>query len=215
MQPQSAEQRHNLDNWVVLQRRMLKLSLRDATDEEAVVLKRRFAGPYEIGWAAGIIDGEGSIMISPTRHGGERNGYQVIVRASNTQPAMADTLQRIWGGSISKCRQSSNLGYKPIYAWAISSNKALALLEQIEPHLVIKRAHAIIAIEMQKRIAAKTGYEIIFNRNKKRGFFNGAVISKSEMLIRHEMYLKLRDLNKRPIDRCGIPVPRLCPGKAI
>jgi hypothetical protein len=112
----------------------------------------RHLSETEKGYLAGIIDGEGCIMLA--RHLGKRGKYvyNLYVNIANTSMALHYWLeQRLPGAGY--VRQNSRAvaarpnthpeRWKPAYSWIVSGNRVAAvLLREIAPYLVIKRAQA-------------------------------------------------------------------------
>lgn len=106
----------------------------------------------EKGYLAGIIDGEGCIMLA--RHLGKRGKhvYHLYVGIANTSMALHRWLEQRLPG-IGYVRQNSPAvdtrpsahpeRWKTGYDWIVSGNRVAAvLLREIAPYLVIKRAQA-------------------------------------------------------------------------
>jgi hypothetical protein len=94
----------------------------------------------ELGWIAGIIDGEGSICLV-------KNTRQVRISVGNTDKKMIDRLLFLCGGSC-YARTHHNPKYKPCWTWVLfKQNQVLWLLNCIIPHLVTKKAKAMDGIQ--------------------------------------------------------------------
>jgi hypothetical protein len=107
----------------------------------------------EKGYLAGIIDGEGCIMLA--RHLGKRGKHvcHLHVSITNTSMALHQWLeQRMPGAGYVRQRQRIKIDARPtsnqpqwrtLYDWIISGNRvATILLREITPYLVIKRTQA-------------------------------------------------------------------------
>jgi hypothetical protein len=91
--------------------------------------------PASIGYIAGLIDGEGTIMNKP---------YFRCVTIANTDIPMIEWLGRI-GGSVQWRTKQAKDGIirKPIAAWTVSDAVGMhRLLTAIEPYLITKRGKA-------------------------------------------------------------------------
>jgi hypothetical protein len=89
----------------------------------------------EAAYAAGILDGEGSISLTRVR----KNRYpSPQVSVSTTDPELLDWFRARFGGSI--VRKPS---YKPThsqsYEWKVTDREALRVLERMRPYMVIER----------------------------------------------------------------------------
>lgn len=110
----------------------------------------------QLGYIAGVIDGEGSISIikASTKY---NFSYQLRLIVTNTDYRMLKWLKDTIGyGNVAERKRSK---YKPnwsnVYVYAITANKAKDLLKAVYPYLVIKREQADIAIEFTKTILAQ------------------------------------------------------------
>lgn len=139
----------------------------------------------ELAYAAGLIDGEGHIIIY--KHDRTKNPkyktknptYILIVGCTNTEPAMIDFLSDRWGA----CRQTrgrQRANWKRTYEWTIQSNMALNFLKEIYPYMIIKKWKAKLAIDFQR------GMEWY-----KQGKNKGKITSSKEIKRREKIWLKL------------------------
>lgn len=141
---------------------------------------------YDVGWTAGIIDGEGCIGLIYAASGCRKLTHlQVTVNA--TCRGTLERLQSLWGGRIHRSRKAEE-GRKLINAWCISPGLAKPMLEAIEPHLVEKREQVFFALLHQETLLAP-GHSKGFKRGDCR-------ISDAVMVFRHELYWKLRHLKR-------------------
>ncbi|MFA5377841.1 MAG: LAGLIDADG family homing endonuclease [Dehalococcoidia bacterium] len=102
------------------------------------------------GYTAGIIDGEGSIMINRSYGPTYKRGfsYRLEVTVTNTNEWLVNWLKMNYGGSI-HLRKSRKPQEKDCYAWSLWSRAARRFLEFILPYLILKKAQAEIAIQFQ------------------------------------------------------------------
>jgi hypothetical protein len=106
--------------------------------------------PFDIGYIAGIIDGEGTITILKNRDNRNRSGYcyRQVVQVANTNRDVIEWLRQTTGlGYVAVC--NGNNGRK-FYAWRIHGKDASKLLPIILPCLKIKRKNAELLLEYQK-----------------------------------------------------------------
>ena len=107
----------------------------------------------EKGYLAGIIDGEGCIMLA--RHLGkhDKHVYHLYLSIANTSMALHRWLEeRLPGAGYVKQHQQAKLDARPganpehwksRYDWIVSGNRVVSvLLREIAPYLVIKREQA-------------------------------------------------------------------------
>ena len=92
----------------------------------------------DIAWAAGIIEGEGSIVFNKIRN--RPNSYRVMVCAVMSDQDVIVKLHRILGcGSLTNVKPSK-IGTKPMYSWAVQNQKGcFDTLIKIMPHLGERR----------------------------------------------------------------------------
>jgi hypothetical protein len=99
--------------------------------------------PGDLGYLAGIIDGEGHICIEDGRH------RSVLVGVTNTDQPLLAMLEQI-GGSISWKKSHSNdgrFGTKPCATWQLRQRAdVFHFLTSIEPYMHMKRDKARSAI---------------------------------------------------------------------
>lgn len=99
-------------------------------------------------YTAGLLDGEGSIIMSAQR--------TLDVRIANTNRPVLDWLVSKYGGSI--CwRDRGDPRHKPSGEWVITCGKALPVLQAIAPYLKIKRKRAVLMIMLEQW---RTKYEL-------------------------------------------------------
>jgi hypothetical protein len=102
-----------------------------------------------IEYIAGFFDGEGSIGIysRKDRTGGFCLTTQLTQNVSNEVIQIIFSLQHTYGGNVS---YQKTLSGNTKVNWQLSSNKAMEFLKVIEPHLILKREQALIAINFQE-----------------------------------------------------------------
>lgn len=135
-------------------------------------------------YAAGLIDGEGSIRITNRgRFGGTtfRQGqYTLMVEMSNTDHGMIEWMQAQFGGTVSYASPDPSRNAKEKWHWRVAANKALYCLDAVWPYIRTKKRQAQLGRRFQ-RYAQYAGR---------------AVTPKCQML--HErFYQEFRVLNKR------------------
>lgn len=118
--------------------------------------------PTDHAWAAGFLDGEGYIGLqrrNPScgvRRSGPQAGrvrrdgmsWQLIITASQINPAPIQRLVDLYGGVKTLCRRSGR-GKSDYWRWRISSNQALTALEWMLPYFVGKADVAKAAVSFQ------------------------------------------------------------------
>lgn len=97
-------------------------------------------------WLAGLIDGEGSISISPSSH--NKVSLVPTVAVSMTTPRVLKEIVHLTGfGRVSTAIQNG-WGYKPLYRWYVVSRQAATLLREINPYMRLKKKQALLVIKV-------------------------------------------------------------------
>jgi hypothetical protein len=133
---------------------------------------------FEIGWCAGIIDGEGCIRI-------QRHTFGLVVIVGSTNLEMLLKLRDLWGGNISPKKSGIKEHWKPYFLWQITGRKAFPMLESILPHLVVKQKQATIALGLKDLLCKQNNYKEGANEEYRRQ--------------RHELYMELKRLNAKGV----------------
>jgi len=103
--------------------------------------------PTDAAYLAGIIDGEGSIMVLS-----KRDTCIIKISVANTFVGLIEWLTEVTGiGSVVMTARASEK-HKTGYHWQCYSEAAESLLKQILPYLRIKRAQAELALSVQERL---------------------------------------------------------------
>lgn len=148
---------------------------------------------HDVGYLAGIIDGEGCIHISRpiTRHKDCKSPiYQTYISVTNTDLNLLNWLQEKLGGHIRtiKTDKGSNVIRKPLWRW----------------YCCIKRIHTLCKILIPFSIIKKRQFEIMYEirgtyQNQatkgKRGIQK---VPDCDIDFRHKCYLELKELHIRP-----------------
>jgi hypothetical protein len=106
-----------------------------------------------LAYAAGIIDGEGSITLLhsfPKRRSLHENWHlRIDVKMNNGKPL--ELLKGLFGGNISVGRGLKQ-GNFPSFSWEIGSIRAKRCLKALIPFLRVKKAQAELGIRYQDRL---------------------------------------------------------------
>lgn len=109
-------------------------------------VSRRLA-PGDLGYFAGVLDGEGSIMI--VKH---HESITTLVSVTNTgRPLLEWLVEKTGIGRISR-QYDATPQRKATWMWRASGDGAHSILKQVARHLTLKRERAEIAIECQERL---------------------------------------------------------------
>lgn len=105
-------------------------------------------------YAAGLVDGEGSIRItSRGKYGGTtfRQGqYTLMVEMTNTDHGMIQWMVQQFGGSVSYHAENVEQNRKAKWHWRVAANKALYVLDAIWPYIKTKRQQAKLGRRFQR-----------------------------------------------------------------
>ena len=105
-----------------------------------------------LAYTAGILDGEGCVMLTKKSYNAPRVGFYVllVVTVVNTNEWLIQWLKMQFGGMATVETPLSN-NSRDIWRWTVSSSKASDFLQMILPYLQIKRPQAELAIKFQTR----------------------------------------------------------------
>lgn len=111
-------------------------------------------------WAAGLLDGEGSLSIKRTRRDNVIH-YQlwVVCGMSDILPnrkALTE-LQSMFGGNIVFQKETKNPNRKNRVSWTVVSQMALNCLKKLRPYFRVKSEHAKLLIEFQESCISRKG----------------------------------------------------------
>lgn len=139
-----------------------------------------------LAYIAGIIDGEGSIIISklrPNKNKGEINfRYQLFCKVTNTDRRLIQYLAEKTGQpNIVDNRKNPNPNSRKTFSIHWPVNTTIFLLEKIYPYLVIKKEQVDLALEFRKTFDD-----------------DGHKDARKEIIdAREDFYLKMKQLHKR------------------
>jgi hypothetical protein len=97
--------------------------------------------------------------------------YFLQISVGQVDPAPLYRLRDLFGGSVSGGvrKRSGGRGQWISYDWKVTSRDALAFLEAIHPHLIVKRREVEVCIAFQReKIAAKNVCGANFEREAQR-----------------------------------------------
>jgi len=96
-------------------------------------------------YVAGLFDGEGSVSISMDQH-----KHRLRVNITNTYYEVLLMIQAQYGGSIHAERRDRWDSGKVCYTLHMAPKAAIALLQDIEPYVIIKKAQVVTGIMFQQ-----------------------------------------------------------------
>lgn len=103
-------------------------------------------------WAAGIVDGEGSIFVmKQKRKDRERDtNYLLRVSVQSTDPFMTAELKALWpDGAEFGVHRDNRPECSDTMKWQLNGKKAAVFLQTIRPYMRVKGSQADLAIEFQ------------------------------------------------------------------
>lgn len=96
--------------------------------------------PLDLGWLAGVIEGEGSISL----RSGARNSRWVVVRVAMTDRDVIERLRAVTGFGKITTVSPRNPAHLDQYQWAVGSRaECQALLTAIRPQMGVRRSAKI------------------------------------------------------------------------
>lgn len=123
----------------------------------------RMINNEDVAYAAGIIDGEGSIVIGKGKqHVGTGYSYEVLVSVHMMDGYVPKYLAQCFGGKYKKTPVAHN-NKKGDFAYYYHANgsRAKVFLSMILPYLKIKRRQAEIAIYLQDKLSSNPNGKLV------------------------------------------------------
>lgn len=144
--------------------------------------------PILLSYMGGIMDGEGSILITKSNRGRAESkspSYTVRVSVSMCDSEIPKLFFNTFGGSFSKRDRTKDIMHKTSYEWILSSKKTIDFLESIIPYIRIVRKieTAGLCLEFQKHVSDLN--------------IKGKILTKNELDYREKCYLRSKQLNHR------------------
>ena len=136
-----------------------------------------------LGYTAGIIDGEGCIIIckNKTLRKGHKNiSYLLQVRVGMATTQAVTLLHKTFGGSYAHRAYGK---HTPMNIWTINSIAAEGFLKLILPYLKVKQEEAKVALEFREHMNNYMGR-------------NGRRLNITEIALREAYKLKMQELKK-------------------
>ena len=95
-------------------------------------------------WAAGFIDGEGTISLKYDR---THNIWRPFVAAAQVQTEPLHRLKDLFHGSVSSHGGGTNA---PVWQWRVQDTRAITVIKELRPFLVCKKRQAELMMEFAK-----------------------------------------------------------------
>jgi len=137
----------------------------------------------ELAYWAGFIDGEGSIFIKKekSRAGRVTPIYELALKVENTNKEVIERFFKTFQSGYKTYREKNGKNGKPLYGVTIKQQKALNILEMLEPFIIVKKKNIEIA---KAFLNLKTE-------------FHGKTLSDEEVKKREYFYQEMKKLNMR------------------
>lgn len=147
----------------------------------------------EIGYLAGIMDGEGTIHISrPISRSKDCKSpiYQTYIAVTNTEMCLLTWLQERIGGIIRSIPtdKKTDAIRRPIWRWYCPIYRIAEFCKLLIPYSIIKRREFEIMLEIRGT----------YRNQAKQGKQGIQKVPDADIAIRHRCYLELKDLHIRP-----------------
>lgn len=132
-------------------------------------------------WAAGFIDGEGSVGFITRREADRRaEPFTFCLSATNRNVPALRRLQDLFGGSLNQARQTKEK-WATCHMWRASGANAAGALKQMQPYLVVKSEQARVALEFAELRKASSR----------------SPLTPEERQRREALFAEMRELNRR------------------
>lgn len=117
--------------------------------------------PEQVGWTAGIIDGEGCISAyGQVRKTGPGKVWSLRVLVANTDVRMIHRLEDLWGGKIRRHGKPQKDSHTQAWLWEVCGQAARKFLSLIRSELVVKQEQADLAIEFAGLLGTPGGCKV-------------------------------------------------------
>jgi hypothetical protein len=123
----------------------------------AAVARLRLCSDLQLGWIAGIVDGEGWIGLNSSTS--SKTYVDVRIAVTSTTVAMQNALLKLTGLGTVHDQKPAKPNHRPQFTWRVQSALNVgAFLEVVSPYLLIKRAVAKVVLDVcVKRIRPHEG----------------------------------------------------------
>lgn len=111
----------------------------------------------EKAYIAGIIDGEGSIMLQKFHY---NEYHSPCISIASTTLELLNWIKSVVGKGIIKRKKNYNISeHKDCYSYVLKYNDALAFLQEIYPYLIInsKKKRAELILKIYKSLTPRNG----------------------------------------------------------
>lgn len=112
----------------------------------------------DLAYTAGMLGGEGSIIISSSKRNYSTTTHSLRVVICNTQRTLMDWLLRHYGGHVHPLRRipdKQRPNEKVVWTWGKAGIEAGEFLKPLMPYLLLKRKQVELAIEFSGLVRVK------------------------------------------------------------
>lgn len=99
----------------------------------------------ELAWAAGLLEGEGTITIGARKRD---DTFRLICIIGNTDQQVLQFFHERWGGWLQPA-YGLRLGRKPAWSWTVAGPRAAWFLEEIAPYFRTRRVQVKAALGLR------------------------------------------------------------------
>ena len=141
-----------------------------------------------LAWAAGFIDGEGTISFNKQTGKYRHASYAIKLSAVNTYKPSLKRLQSLFGGSICAMHTGKELygtKWKPSFCWALGAKASETALCLLKPFIFIKRKQLHLALQARTIVRCRA-----LNRR-------GCRLTQQDIKKSESYLIKFRCLNKK------------------
>lgn len=104
----------------------------------------------EKAYIAGLVDGDGSIMLLKCHTDRGIEDHILRLRIGQTTEPVLTWVKLVTGvGNIHRPKRNSPL-HRSRYEWSCAGKKAFQVIQEIEPYLIVKKVHAAIAFRFME-----------------------------------------------------------------
>lgn len=138
---------------------------------------------YLYAYAAGLVDGEGSVGMHMHNTGPGRVSAVVTLTATNRNKEAMDLLQELFSGDVVRVR-STNPNSNYVYNYKLMGRERLMFaFKCIQPYCIIKREQIALALSFFDQCPSQ----------------HGVPLTEEQMLFRDSFITRFRELNKRGV----------------
>lgn len=141
--------------------------------------------PTDHAYAAGLFDGEGSVMIMPGLNTEKWKTHpRLYVSLSQVETHCLSWLQGKYGGKV-RLKNQPEPQRRAAFEWYLCGKNAINFLSFIRPYLILKAPQADLAFEFRKTVQPKGGIR--------------TPVAPEMVSRREDLRLKMKALNKRGV----------------